>query len=668
MAQNRFTKEQLLDEKSLAYKYIYEEALLGLDLTDLNSIRNPLYTRNRFLIDNPQIHLLYLFKQPEYVAAACKYLLNVDCPPYQSACLYSLWTHSFPFMIATRGGSKTFMLAVYCMLMATLQQGIKIVCIGAGLRQSRHVFEYASRIWNGSPLLRSLFASAKQEQGPKWQQDRFIIRLGESAISFLPIGDGEKIRGERASIIIIDELQSQNPEILERVVYGFAAVSRDPVKNAKRMAKYRKLKDAGYKVDAPQLATNQIILAGTAYYQFNHIYQYYTRYRDKIQHKLGKDYKEHCLIRIPFELIPEGIMDTAIIEKAREGGITGVSEMEYGAVFSRDSDGFFKASLINNAVAKPQNSIYVEGVSGAVEFYPAMSGRVDCQYVIAVDPASERDNLSIVVIEVLPTHRRIVYCWATNKQDYRDKFTNKLTSIDGYYSYCAQKLRQLSKSFLTDIIVIESQGGGYAIMEALNEEKNMKQGESKWWPVINSEKPQISDGYAGLHNIYVIQPSDADWMYNANHDLKKDIENRVLLFPYSNPIDYAIIGAEPQKGVETIEDVTIELEELKAELIIIEHSKTPTGRDKWDLPKQKIAGQTKPLNQLRKDRYSALLMCNSVARTIYKKEPTSNMEYRCLGMGLAEEQPKTNGEWMYVGHYNYSQALGQALRDYTYAR
>jgi len=52
--------------------------------------------------------------------------------------------------------------------------------------------------------------------------------LGACAI---PLGDGTKIRGLRAHIIISDEFSSVPPDIYETVVVGFAAVSADPVIN-----------------------------------------------------------------------------------------------------------------------------------------------------------------------------------------------------------------------------------------------------------------------------------------------------------------------------------------------------------------------------------------------------------------------------------------------------
>ena len=46
---------------------------------------------------------------------------------------------------------------------------------------------------------------------------------------------------------------------------------------------------------------------------------------------------------------------------------------------------------------------------------------IQIKICIGVDPASEVDNFSIVVIEINADHRRIVHCWTTNRSEHKDK-------------------------------------------------------------------------------------------------------------------------------------------------------------------------------------------------------------------------------------------------------
>jgi hypothetical protein len=67
-------------------------------------------------------------------------------------------------------------------------------------------------------------------------------------------------------------------------------------------------------------------------------------------------------------------------------------------------------------------------------------------------------------------------------------------------------------------------------------------------------------------------------------------------------------------------DCILEIEELKNELTTIVMTQTSTGsgaRDRWDTPEVKLPNGKK--GKLRKDRYSALLIANMVARQINRQ-------------------------------------------------
>ena len=67
-------------------------------------------------------------------------------------------------------------------------------------------------------------------------------------------------------------------------------------------------------------------------------------------------------------------------------------------------------------------------------------GSKDKHYIYGVDPASEVDNFSIVVLEV-SDHRRIVHCWTTTSSEHKEKVKKGYSSESDFYSYCARKIR-----------------------------------------------------------------------------------------------------------------------------------------------------------------------------------------------------------------------------------
>ena len=184
-------------------------------------------------------------------------------------------------LIASRGFGKSFILSLYAMIRSLILPGRKIVVVGAAFRQSKVLFEYMETIWNNAPILRSMCVS---ESGPRRDVDRCVMRINQSRITCLPLGDGQKIRGQRANDIIRDEFASNPRDIFETVVAGFAAVSSDPIENVKRIASEKKARKLGIDLfedtkDTIENKANQIILSGTAYYDFNHFAEYWKKWK-----------------------------------------------------------------------------------------------------------------------------------------------------------------------------------------------------------------------------------------------------------------------------------------------------------------------------------------------------------------------------------------------------
>ena len=95
------------------------------------------------------------------------------------------------------------------------------------------------------------------------------------------------------------------------------------------------------------------------------------------------------------------------------------------------------------------------------------------------------------------------------------------------------------------------------------------------------------DAEAGLHILEMVSFSKNEYVVEANHGMKKDMEDKVLLFPHFNPLELGLSELEEKaagRTVDTQEEVVTEIEELKEELSTISHMTTQTGKDKWDTP------------------------------------------------------------------------------------
>lgn len=640
------------DEHDLAWTKLSKQEIKDC----INSDFNPLDNRIRFEREHPGVRELYLMSNcPEYIYFTGRMLLNVEFSPMQACILWSMWNHEFPMLIGSRGLGKTFILACYALIRASLMQGTKIVCTGSSFRQSKFLFSYIDKIFSGSPILQGIFKSGKD--GPKTSQDMITYTLGKSEIFMIPVGDGSKIRGLRGNIIIADEMNSIDTDVYEVVINNFAAVTKDPIKNMQRKAKIKSLKAAGIAIPEDlqeEGFSNQSIIAGTMGFEFQPMYQYWQNYKEIIDTKgkslkdvfsdidIDLSYKDFCILRLPYELIDKGYMDDKTIARAKATIHIGAYNSEYGCVPVKDSTGFFRRSTIEACVANESNL----NDPGWPDWCPSVFnseivGKKESVYVMGIDPASEDDNFSITICEVFPEHQRIVYCWTTTRAQVQAKDPNA-----SYYAYCARHIRELVKKFNIRIIGIDAQGGGRPLAEALHDKTLLQEGEVQFWEAIDPDKPKDSDKMSGEHILKMIEFSNYRWLSNANHNLKKDLEDKTLLFPQYNSIILGLAGDDTPE-----ENNLINIEETKDELSTIVMTSTST-RERWDTPQVKT--DSNKIGRMRKDRYSSLLIANDMARNINKeiKKPKPSGFFGAV-VGGVHNDPNSSKK-IYSGNSNYA--------------
>lgn len=635
---NNKEREKLINDLAL------REAM-GLTGQELNR-RNPFLGLSKEELDNPSLTILRFMRNPDFFYFTCKYLFNINLFPYQCVILVEMWNHPFPMLIGSRGMAKSLLLGLYSLLRATFIQGRKIIIMGAGFRQAKAVYNYAESRWNNSPVFRSLFDG--EDAGIHHGTDMWTINLGESLITALPQGDGEKIRGQRCNDLIVDEFKSIDREIFDEVAMGFGIVSSDPFEKVKSSARVRVLKKMGlWNEDMEEnrrkgVITNQTIVSGTAYYQFNHFYTEYMKYKhiiesngdqEYIKEKTGKkleaglDWRDYLIIKMPANMLPEDYMDAKIIAKMRMSSTTTSFLNEVMACFSTDTNGFYKMTLLQSCTT--EKPVQVGESEELVQFRAMLEGDPTKEYVIGVDPASEQDNLAIVLLELNGTHRRIVYVWTTNNKQFKKQIEKGYVNPDfEYYGYCVRKIRTLMKKFNIVHIALDSQGGGTAIRNGLADKKLIEDGELPIYPLksnhpLGSDKYKDTDNKSGLHILELVSFASAEWTSEANHGMRFDFETRKLLFP---KFDHAYLAQQFELNnlayqkeeeflkMDTLDDCYDEIEKLKEETSTIEIRPTPMGkREKWDTPEDKASGKK---GRQYKDRFCALLMANAAGRSV----------------------------------------------------
>lgn len=541
---------------------------------------------------------------------AAKYILNTELAPFQCVFLQFLWQCKYPLLLASRGASKTFTLAIYCILRALFDQGSKVVVVSSTFRQAKHVYEEVVKVYQRAPLLRACTNSR-----PHKSVDYCEFVIGESRIKFLPMGNGDNIRGERASHVIVDEVDSVNPEIMHIVVRGFAATHLDPISKIKAAAR-RKLE--GRKKVRKLGEGNQIVIAGTAGFTGGNFHQLYAQYEKIILskargygydlvHELGADYgdtyvdyRDYGIIKLPWRYVPEGLLDRDMIASARMTMSSMLFDMEYECRFADASHGFFKPEVIRRATA-------VE----AEAFTTKVAGEPKKKYVLGVDPARTSDAFAIAVLELDGNVKKFVYCW---------------TYINQPFSVGVKKIRQLLRKFNVVQIGMDAGGGGLAVRDLLQAPEMIPVGEE---PILEVDTDGVQRPGQRILRLINFEPK---WIEDANFMLQKNIEDRDLLFPNVS------LGGKVSAETEILEEVYDEIEECKREMAQISVTQTVTGKRHFDIApsledkKRKV----KP----RKDRYSALLIANAIARDLAEHKNTNAMIKRLY------QKRKCYGGWV----------------------
>ena len=138
-----------LDLKCIEYSHLN----LDLENLDWSILRNP-FSGYKSVEDYEKI--IRIIRDPKNFDFTCKKILNIEPGVFQLVWLEQLWKYPFPMLIANRGASKTFTMALYYVLRALITQGCKCVISSASFRQAKFVFEYMETIWNGAPVLSDL--------------------------------------------------------------------------------------------------------------------------------------------------------------------------------------------------------------------------------------------------------------------------------------------------------------------------------------------------------------------------------------------------------------------------------------------------------------------------------------------------------------------------------
>lgn len=493
----------------------------------------------------------------EHPCTAAYELLGVDFAPIQRLVFRDMWFKNYVITVAGRGFGKTFTLGTLAALSALLYPGNRIGLIGPVFRQSKMIFSEVEKLYDQSPILREACVK-KPTRGSDICYLKFKSIGGKtpSYIEALPLGnDGGKIRGSRFYLILVDELAQVPDQTLDLVLRPMGATALAPMERVRRIEEQNKLISAGLATaaDFEEEKVNKMVMTSSGYYKFNHMWR---RMKDHWRMtdlaEKNNEISQYAVWQVPYWDLPEGFLDINNIAAAKRIMSSSEYSMEYEAAMISDSEGFFKASMLEECTI---NS----------DFTVELKGKSDRNYIMGIDPnQGGKASCGVIIIEMGRPNKLV------NVIELKSKTTQGLTKA----------VQDLCVQYNLIRIFMDRGGGGKAICDLLEE------GYGNIEPIIDRTNPD-HDQLEGRHILEMVNFNPV-WISDANFTTKAMLEDKSLLFP-----------APPTSTTsDFVAKSYITVDVLKSQMLNIVVTQTATGALHFDTPSK----------NMNKDLYSALIL------------------------------------------------------------
>jgi len=564
--------------------------------------------------------LLYKFlrQNPSF---ASEFITGVKLFPFQHMSIKAMMETDYFLGIWSRGMSKSFSTAVFALLDAILNQGVHIGIISKSFRQSKMIFTKMEEIAQ-SP--KAEFLSQCITRVSK-ANDQWVMELGRSKITALPLGDGEKLRGFRFERMIIDELLLMPEKVLNEVIMPFLSVIKNPTERQEihdvetEMIKQGKMKEE----DRHKWPNNKIIGLSSASYRFEHLFKMYTQYESLILNENEQDKAHRTIMHFSYDCAPPQLYDQNLIDQAKATMSQSQFDREFMAVFTDDSSGYFK-------VSKMAACTIPDGEGQCVE----VKGHPSDEYILGFDPSwSESDSSDDFAILVIKINKE------TKKGTIVHSYALSGSNLKTHINYMAYVLENFNI-----IAVVGDYNGGVQFLNSCNESSIFKDKKIKL-NLIDADLDNHQEYDKGLRSlkrqynkdnrtyVYLRKPS-SKWIRYANELLQASFDHKRIFFagaamdddyntqrktniPIKNLkfINNYNESSQASKMIDFVEHQKDMMDLIKVECAMVQVTTSTQGTQSFDLPlnlrKQRGA------DKARKDSYSALILANWMMHVYY---------------------------------------------------
>jgi len=533
-------------------------------------------------------------------------LSGIKLATYQEVTLRGMMNRNFTMCVWGRGCGKTFIASVFCFLQCIFNPGTKILVAGPTFRTARFIFSNLEKMVEskGAELLTQCFGAKIK------RNDQFEWSINGGTITAIPL-NGEKIRGFRANVLLLDEYLLLPEDLINTVLMPFLVAPQ----NMKERIEIREMEDkligSGHMTEEERIVfdnDSKMIALSSASYTFENLYRTYKDWSNHIYDNKKSD-SSYFISQMGYESLPEHMIDQTIIEAAQDGGTSNASfQREYCAMFTDGSDSYFSAIKMHDCtvpdgeepttlIKKRQDKKYIVGID------PNMSDSPSADYFgIAIMEIDEEKETSTLVhnyagLGNLNKHVQYLYYILEN-------FDPVLISVDNAGSDMFLDAANNSKLFLDNKINLKTiefdsnkEGTDY-----IKQTRDFKR-------AYNKENRQIAFN----------QVFSSDWIRKANELLQANIDYKKIWFAsrtsangseFDKQSTYRINLKQVNETnlgmfIETQDDLVYQ---VKRQCALVEVKTTARGTQTFDLPqhlKRNISA-----SRARKDNYTALLLAN----------------------------------------------------------
>jgi len=536
---------------------------------------------------------------------------GVKLAPYQEIHLKAFFNRNFNMCVFGRGCGKSFIAAVFCFLQCIFEPNTKILIAGPTFRTARFIFNNLEKIVNspGAELLSQCFgAKAKRN-------DQFEWHINGGSIVAIPL-NGEKIRGFRANVLVLDEFLLLPEEIIKNVLMPFLVAPQ----NIKERMEIRELEDkliqeGSMKEEDREVFgnTSKMLAFSSASYTFENLYKTYKEWSEKIINN-EKTEATYFVSQLSYEALPEEMIDKTIIEEAQNGGASHSSFLrEYCARFTDGSDSYFNGKKMEDCTLKLGEKPHT-----------LLKGDPKKKYILGIDPnMSDSPNADYFAMAVLELDEE-------KKQGILVHTYSGLGNLKNHVAY----LYYIMTNFNIVLMIVDNAGAD-VFLSACNESELFKKqkleiktfdidsdldGPEYEFMIRNARKKyNVEDKRIAFNQVFT-----GTFIRKANEYLQACIDYKKIWFASrtgahesffnevinkSAPID--LMKSEDKKDwtiLDFIENQDDFIYQTKKQCALVEHSSTSRGTQTFDLPQH--LKRSSSANKARKDNYSALMLAN----------------------------------------------------------